>query len=271
MLLCALAPCSLFRHTMATLVAPFISFLCAPSSGGCLCCPCSSVCQHPGLSPPPPPPAPCSHGPPAPFSPQPTMSDRSTPSRDTPSPAPDTSRGGAIRRGPFPMFLMEIAQSDDADRLLRELDMLKDDALEAADTAIRATDPALADSCDALRWTAADGDIQAITAMTGRGRHRDSCSQPPLRSLQARLTRRSSNTSPCCWSMYPRTLRPSQQHSSRDGVQAMFRSQRHAFAAKSSKACTRPENILRPSTLPLLQTSKAKKSPTRFTSPSASS
>ena len=45
--------------------------------------------------------------------------------------------------------------------------MLKDDALEAADTAIRATDPALADLCDALRWTAADGDIQAITAVTG--------------------------------------------------------------------------------------------------------
>ena len=65
------------------------------------------------------------------------------------------------------MFLMDIAQSDDADRLLQELDMLKDDALEAADTAIRATDPALADLCDALRWTAADGDIQAITAVTG--------------------------------------------------------------------------------------------------------
>ena len=95
------------------------------------------------------------------------MSDRSTPSQDTPSPAPDTGRGGAIRRGPFPMFLMDIAQSDDADRLLRELDMLKDDALEAADTAIQATDPALADLCDALRWTAANGDIQAITAVAG--------------------------------------------------------------------------------------------------------
>ena len=114
-----------------------------------------------------PPQAPCGHRPPAPFSPQSTMSDRSTPSQDSPSPAPDTSRGGAIRRGPFPMFMMEIAQSDDADRLLRELDMLKDDALEAADTAIRATDPALADLCDALRWTVADSDIQAITAVTG--------------------------------------------------------------------------------------------------------
>ena len=65
------------------------------------------------------------------------------------------------------MFLMEIAQSEDADRLLREPDMLKNDAPEAADTAIQATDPALADLCDALRWTAADGDIQAFTALTG--------------------------------------------------------------------------------------------------------
>ena len=95
------------------------------------------------------------------------MLDRSTPSQDSPSPAPDTSRGGAIRRGPFPMFLMEIAPSDDADRFLRELDMLKDDALEAADTAIGATDPVLAELCDALRWTATKGNIQAITAVTG--------------------------------------------------------------------------------------------------------
>ena len=65
------------------------------------------------------------------------------------------------------MFLMDIAHSNDADRLLRELDMLKDDALEAADTAIRATNPALADLCDALPWRAADGNIQAITAETG--------------------------------------------------------------------------------------------------------
>ena len=57
------------------------------------------------------------------------------------------------------MFLMDIAHSDDADRLVRELDMLNDAALEAADTSIWATDPALADLCDALRWTAADGNI----------------------------------------------------------------------------------------------------------------
>ena len=65
------------------------------------------------------------------------------------------------------MFLMDIAQSDNADRLLRELNMLKDDALEAADGAIRAPNPALADLCDALRWTAADSGTQAITAVTG--------------------------------------------------------------------------------------------------------
>ena len=40
------------------------------------------------------------------------------------------------------MFLMDIALSDDDDRLLRDLDMLKDDALEAADEAVRAPDPA---------------------------------------------------------------------------------------------------------------------------------
>ena len=65
------------------------------------------------------------------------------------------------------MFLMDNSQSDDVDRLLRQLDMLKDDALEAADEAIGTLDPALADLCDALRWTAADGGIQAITPVTG--------------------------------------------------------------------------------------------------------
>ena len=93
------------------------------------------------------------------------MSDRSTPSQDSVSPDPDTSRGGAIPQGPFPIVLMDIAQCGDADRLLRELDMLKDDALEAAHAAIRATDRALADLWDALRWTAADGSIQALTAV----------------------------------------------------------------------------------------------------------
>ena len=107
------------------------------------------------------------HEPPAPFSFQHTMSDRSSPPQDSPSQAPDAGQGGALRRGPFPMFLMDIAQSDDADRLLRDLDMLKHDALEAADEAVRAPDPALSDLCDTLRWTAEDGTIQAITAVTG--------------------------------------------------------------------------------------------------------
>ena len=48
-----------------------------------------------------------------------------------------------------------------------DLDMLKDDALEAVDEAVRAPHPALSDLCDALRWTAADGSIHAITAVTG--------------------------------------------------------------------------------------------------------
>ena len=107
---------------------------------------------------------------PAPFSLQPIMSIRSTPPQDSPSPALDTSQDGAIRRRLFPMFLMDIAQSDDTDRLLRELDILKDNALEAADEAIRAPDPVLADLCNALRWTDAQGSLQAITAVTGRGR-----------------------------------------------------------------------------------------------------
>ena len=65
------------------------------------------------------------------------------------------------------MFLMDIAPTHDADWLLRSLHMLKDDALEAADAAVRAPDPALSDLCDALHRTAVDGTIQAITAVTG--------------------------------------------------------------------------------------------------------
>ena len=65
------------------------------------------------------------------------------------------------------MFLMDIAQSDDGDRLLRDLDMLKDDTLAAADKALQAPDPALSDLCNAVRWTAANGSIQAITAVIG--------------------------------------------------------------------------------------------------------
>ena len=49
------------------------------------------------------------------------------------------------------MFMMDIAQSDDADRLLRSLDMLKDDTLEAADAAVRAPDPVLSE------WPPAEG------------------------------------------------------------------------------------------------------------------
>ena len=129
------------------------------------------------------------------------------------------------------MFLMEIAQSDDANRLLRERDMLNDDALEAADTAIRATDPALADLCDALTWTAADGDIQAITAMTGVWTPRGllltatvtvaagpsdtkGIEHVPLSLVQAGPLLEYVSKGPGA----------SQQHSSRGGVQAMFRS-----------------------------------------------
>ena len=155
----ALAPWISFRYTMPTLVAPYPFF------------------WHPDRCVPPLPPAfllqplypapssmPRGRRPPAPFSLQRTMFDRSSPSQDSPCPALEAGRGGALRWGPFPMFLMDIAHSDDVDWLLRDLDMLKDDVLEAADEAARAPDPAL---CDALRWIAADGTIQAITAVTG--------------------------------------------------------------------------------------------------------
>ena len=44
--------------------------------------------------------------------------------------------------------------------------MLKEDALEAVNAAVRATDPVLSELCDALRWTVVDGTIQAITNVT---------------------------------------------------------------------------------------------------------
>ena len=65
------------------------------------------------------------------------------------------------------MFTMDIAQSNDTDRLLRDLDMLKDEAMEAADEPVRAPDLTLSDLYDAPRWTAEEGDIQAITAVRG--------------------------------------------------------------------------------------------------------
>ena len=49
MLLCAIVPCSLFRHTMTTLVVPFVYILRVPSGGGCLRCQCASVYQRPDL------------------------------------------------------------------------------------------------------------------------------------------------------------------------------------------------------------------------------
>ena len=46
------------------------------------------------------------------------------------------------------MFTMDIAQSDDTDRLLRDLDMLKDEVVEAADEPVRAPDLTLSDLYD---------------------------------------------------------------------------------------------------------------------------
>ena len=157
MLLSALAPCSLFRHTMATLVASYV-FSSAPSQMGAAATvrdlPVASAPQFTT-------PSRCLAATGHPLFFRRSQSCRTTQRRPRTPPLlpPDTRRGGAIRRGPFPIFLMDIAQSDDADRLVRELDMLKDDAVEAVDEAIRATDPASADLCDALRWTVADGGV----------------------------------------------------------------------------------------------------------------
>ena len=62
------------------------------------------------------------------------------------------------------MFLMDISQSNDTNRLLG---VLKDNALEAVNAAVRALDPALSDLCDALRCIAVGGSIHAITALIG--------------------------------------------------------------------------------------------------------
>ena len=163
-LFCALAPWILFRYAMATLVAPY-AFL-----------------WHPDRWVPPLPPAlPFATPIPCPFffvwRPRATRSRFVTayhvlrpiavPGFPPPPKIPVVDRDGALRWGPFPLFLLDIAQSDDAERLPRDLDMLKDAALEAADEAVRAPDPALSHLCDALRWTAADGALQAITAVTG--------------------------------------------------------------------------------------------------------
>ena len=69
------------------------------------------------------------------------MSEHSSLSQDSPSTTPEAIRGGALGLGPLPMFLMDVVQPDAADRLQRSVDLLKDDALEAADVAVRAPDP----------------------------------------------------------------------------------------------------------------------------------
>ena len=50
------------------------------------------------------------------------------------------------------MLQIDIAPSDDAGRLLRNLDVLNNDALEVAGAAEQAPNPAISDFCHALRW-----------------------------------------------------------------------------------------------------------------------
>ena len=60
---------------------------------------------------------------------------------------------------------MDIVQLACANRLLCDLDLLKDDALEAAATAAPAPDCAISDHSDVLRWIATEGTIDAITML----------------------------------------------------------------------------------------------------------
>ena len=72
-----------------------------------------------------------------------------------------------LRREPFPEFLMDIANSADANCLQQKLDMITDDALNAAVDAVHAPGTIVCELCDALRWVAREGTVQAITSVSG--------------------------------------------------------------------------------------------------------
>ena len=153
------------------------------------------------------------------------------------------------------MFLMDIAQSDDADRLLRNLDMLKDDALEAADEAARAPDPALSDLCNALRWTAADGTIRAITPVTGAWTPRGLLLTATVTVATSLSEVKVIDMFPwhlCKAALYsnmsPRTPTPSPPPWSRGGALGTPPSPRPASGTLCSGASTRPARRPRPPT-----------------------
>ena len=69
--------------------------------------------------------------------------------------------------GPFLDFLVNIAQSADIDRLLCDMDPVKNYATEATPTAAQAPASKICDPWDTLTWLVAEGTMQAITAITG--------------------------------------------------------------------------------------------------------
>ena len=56
---------------------------------------------------------------------------------------------------------MDIANSDDANRLLQIPDMITDTTLDAV------VDTAISELCDAMRWVATEGTVQAIASISG--------------------------------------------------------------------------------------------------------
>ena len=71
--------------------------------------------------------------------------------------APRQPTGVSLRRGPFPEFLMDIANSNNTSHLIHNLDVITDDALTAAVDAVHAPCTLVSQCCDALRWVATEG------------------------------------------------------------------------------------------------------------------
>ena len=62
---------------------------------------------------------------------------------------------------------MDIGTFDDASRLLGNLDMITDTALEAAVEAVSPPGIVVSGLCDAMRWVATEGTVHAITSISG--------------------------------------------------------------------------------------------------------
>ena len=62
---------------------------------------------------------------------------------------------------------MDVASSNDANHLLQNLDMITDTTLDAVVGAVQAPGTAVSELCDAMRWVATEGTVQAITSISG--------------------------------------------------------------------------------------------------------